>query len=156
MSEWAGEGSMPSTKSLTDLVQRRAARGPDSAAAPLREDARPSYRSLVVASIHETAQGLYAADVMNKQIMRQFDEACLTPSRPSVLNRRDRLKSGVPMPLAGRADAPIVQRRCGPVQGSRSSPRFGPSASDERHAATNAFAVGRSSGGAAATIRCFP
>jgi putative transcriptional regulator len=40
------------------------------------------YRSPVMASIHETAEGLHAAGVMEKQTMRQFDEACLTPVRP--------------------------------------------------------------------------
>ena len=40
------------------------------------------YRSRVMASIHETAEGLHAAGVMNKQTMRKFDEACLTPVRP--------------------------------------------------------------------------
>jgi putative transcriptional regulator len=40
------------------------------------------YRSPAMASIHETAQGLHAAGVMDKQTMRKFDEACLTPVRP--------------------------------------------------------------------------
>jgi putative transcriptional regulator len=40
------------------------------------------YRSPVMASIHETAEGLHAAGVMDKQTMRRFDEACLTPVRP--------------------------------------------------------------------------
>ena len=35
------------------------------------------YRSPVMASIHETAEGLNAAGVMGKQIMRKFDDACL-------------------------------------------------------------------------------
>jgi putative transcriptional regulator len=40
------------------------------------------YRSPVMASIHETAEGLHAAGIMDKQTMRKFDEACLTPVRP--------------------------------------------------------------------------
>ncbi|OYV32782.1 MAG: transcriptional regulator [Rhodospirillales bacterium 20-64-7] len=40
------------------------------------------YRSPVMASIHETAEGLHAAGIMGKQTMRQFDAACLTPVRP--------------------------------------------------------------------------
>lgn len=40
------------------------------------------YRSPVMASIHETAKGLHAAGVMDKQAMRRFDGACLTPVRP--------------------------------------------------------------------------
>ena len=39
------------------------------------------YRSRVMASIHETAEGLHAAGVMDKQTMRKFDDACLTPVR---------------------------------------------------------------------------
>jgi putative transcriptional regulator len=41
------------------------------------------YRSRAMASIHETAEGLHAAGLMDKQTMRKFDEACLTPV-PSV------------------------------------------------------------------------
>jgi putative transcriptional regulator len=40
------------------------------------------YRSKAMASIHETAEGLHAAGLMNKQTMRKFDEACLTSVRP--------------------------------------------------------------------------
>jgi putative transcriptional regulator len=35
--------------------------------------------SSLMASIHETAEGLNAAGLMNKLIMRKFDEMCLTP-----------------------------------------------------------------------------
>ena len=40
------------------------------------------YRSKAMASIHETAEGLHAAGVMDKQTMRRFNETCLTPVRP--------------------------------------------------------------------------
>jgi putative transcriptional regulator len=40
------------------------------------------YRSPVMASIHETAEGLRSAGVMDKQTMRKFDDACLTPVHP--------------------------------------------------------------------------
>src|SRR5271157_672418 len=43
---------------------------------------REQYRSSLMASIHETAEGLHAAGVMNKRTMREFDERCLTPVRP--------------------------------------------------------------------------
>ena len=39
------------------------------------------YRSRVLASVHETAEGLTSAGVMTKQTMREFDELCLTPVR---------------------------------------------------------------------------
>ena len=32
-------------------------------------------------SIHETAEGLHAAGLMNKLTMRKFDQMCLTPIR---------------------------------------------------------------------------
>ena len=32
-----------------------------------------------MASIHETAEGLYSAGTMDKRTMREFDELCLTP-----------------------------------------------------------------------------
>jgi putative transcriptional regulator len=40
------------------------------------------YRSPVMASIHETAEGLHAAGAMDKQTMRKFDDACLTSVHP--------------------------------------------------------------------------
>jgi putative transcriptional regulator len=36
------------------------------------------YRSPLMASIHETAEGLHDAGVMKKRTMRKFDEMCLT------------------------------------------------------------------------------
>jgi putative transcriptional regulator len=43
---------------------------------------RKQYRSPLMASIHETAEGLHAIGVLNKRTMREFDELCLTPVRP--------------------------------------------------------------------------
>ncbi len=43
---------------------------------------KKQYRSAIMASIHETAEGLHNAGVMDKQTMRKFDEACLTAVRP--------------------------------------------------------------------------
>ena len=40
------------------------------------------YRSRVLAAIHETAEDLHAAGLMDKRTMRGFDAACLTPVRP--------------------------------------------------------------------------
>jgi putative transcriptional regulator len=37
------------------------------------------YRSDALAAIHETAQGLREAGVMDKRTMKAFDEMCLTP-----------------------------------------------------------------------------
>jgi putative transcriptional regulator len=38
-------------------------------------------RSPLMSSIHETAEGLHAAGVMDKRTMREFDDLCLTPVR---------------------------------------------------------------------------
>ena len=35
-----------------------------------------------MAAIHETAEDLHAAGLMDKRTMRKFDEGCLTPVRP--------------------------------------------------------------------------
>ena len=43
---------------------------------------RKQYRSPLMASIHETAEGLHTAALMGKRTMREFDELCLTPVRP--------------------------------------------------------------------------
>jgi len=43
---------------------------------------RKQYRSSLMASIHEAAEGLHAAGVMDKRTMREFDDMCLTPIRP--------------------------------------------------------------------------
>lgn len=40
------------------------------------------YRSSIMASIHETAEGLHAVGAMDKRTMREFDDMCLTPVRP--------------------------------------------------------------------------
>ena len=39
------------------------------------------YRSDVMASIHEAAEDLHTAGVMDKRTLREFDDACLTPVR---------------------------------------------------------------------------
>lgn len=41
------------------------------------------YRSETMASIHETAEGLHDAGVMDRQTIRKFDEACLTSGAPA-------------------------------------------------------------------------
>ncbi len=38
-----------------------------------------AYRSKAAVAIHETAIGLFAAGVIDKQTMREFDGSCLTP-----------------------------------------------------------------------------
>ena len=35
-----------------------------------------------MASVHETAEGLHEAGVMDKRTIRKFDELCLTPVKP--------------------------------------------------------------------------
>jgi len=40
------------------------------------------YRSDAMAAIHETMTALHKVDAINKQTMRRFDAACLTPVKP--------------------------------------------------------------------------
>ena len=40
------------------------------------------YKSDAMAAIHETMEALHAGGVIDKQTMRRFDDACLTPIRP--------------------------------------------------------------------------
>ncbi len=40
------------------------------------------YRSRVMASVHETVEGLVEAGVMDKRTMRRFDQLCLTAVTP--------------------------------------------------------------------------
>ena len=40
------------------------------------------YRSEAMAAIHEIMEDLHSGGVIDKQTMRGFDEACLTPIRP--------------------------------------------------------------------------
>jgi putative transcriptional regulator len=53
---------------------------------------KKQYRSSVMASVHETAEGLTGAGVMSKQTMREFDELCLTPVRPLTPEEIRRLR----------------------------------------------------------------
>jgi putative transcriptional regulator len=43
---------------------------------------KKQYRSPLMASIHETAEDLHGAGIMDKRTMREFDELCLTPVQP--------------------------------------------------------------------------
>ena len=43
---------------------------------------KKQYRSSIMGAVHETAEGLHAAGVMDKTTMRRFDAMCLTPVRP--------------------------------------------------------------------------
>jgi putative transcriptional regulator len=40
------------------------------------------YRSGAMASVHETMEALHKVGAIDKQTMRRFDEACLTPVQP--------------------------------------------------------------------------
>ena len=41
-----------------------------------------TYKNAVFAAIHETAQGIFDAGLMDKKTMRAFDVSCLTPIHP--------------------------------------------------------------------------
>jgi putative transcriptional regulator len=40
------------------------------------------HRSPAIAAIHETTEALHGVGAIDKQTMRRFDDACLTPVRP--------------------------------------------------------------------------
>lgn len=44
---------------------------------------KKQYRSRILASVHETAKGLYEAGLMDNETMREFDENCLI-SAPEI------------------------------------------------------------------------
>jgi putative transcriptional regulator len=46
-----------------------------------------SYKSEIMAAVHETAAALHEAGVMDKKTMRHFDEACLTKVEPMTPER---------------------------------------------------------------------
>lgn len=41
-----------------------------------------TYRSEAFAAIHDTAEGLHEAGLIDKRTMREFDESCLAPATP--------------------------------------------------------------------------
>jgi len=59
------------------------------------------YRSGLLAAVHETAEGLHAAGIMDKRTMRNFDLLCLTPVQPLSpkqirdLRRRERASQAI-------------------------------------------------------------
>jgi putative transcriptional regulator len=65
---------------------------------------RKQYRSPLMASVHETAEGLHSAGVMEKRTMREFDDLCLTPVRPFVPEeiRALRLREGASQAVFAR------------------------------------------------------
>jgi len=62
---------------------------------------KKQYRSRLMASVHETAEGLHEAGVMDKRTMRKFDELCLTPVKSlqpeeiRALRQRERASQAV-------------------------------------------------------------
>lgn len=59
------------------------------------------YRSDAMASVHETMEALHRAGAIDKETMRSFDEACLTPVQPltprqiKALRERERVSQTV-------------------------------------------------------------
>jgi putative transcriptional regulator len=62
---------------------------------------KKQYRNRLMASVHETAEGLLEAGVMDKRTMRQFDTLCLTPVKAlqpeeiRALRQRERASQAV-------------------------------------------------------------
>jgi putative transcriptional regulator len=65
---------------------------------------KKQYRSPLMASVHETAEDLHGAGVIDKRTMREFDELCLTPVRslkPKEI-REIRLREGASQAVFAR------------------------------------------------------
>jgi putative transcriptional regulator len=65
---------------------------------------KKQYSSALMASIHETAEGLHAAGLMDKRTMREFDSLCLTPApllKPKEI-RALRLREGASQAVFAR------------------------------------------------------
>lgn len=62
------------------------------------------YRSKLMASVHETAEGLHRSGLMDEQTMRDFDELCLTPVQPLTPDeiRALRLREGASQAVLAR------------------------------------------------------
>ncbi len=62
------------------------------------------YRSGVMASVHETAEGLHGVGLMPKRTLRDFDALCLTPVRsfPPRRIRQLRLREGASQAVFAR------------------------------------------------------
>lgn len=60
-----------------------------------------TYRNDILAAVHETAEDLHDAGVMEKRTLRRFDEMCLTPVEPMdaaairALRARERVSQAV-------------------------------------------------------------
>lgn len=50
---------------------------------------KKQYRSPLMASIHETAEGLRSAGILDKRTMRDFDTSCLTPGLLDTIDQMD-------------------------------------------------------------------
>jgi putative transcriptional regulator len=46
---------------------------------------RRTYRDSVLASVHETAEGLLESGLMDKRTMRRFNKLCLIPVTPEEI-----------------------------------------------------------------------
>ncbi len=59
------------------------------------------YRSRLLASVHETVEGLHDAGLLDKRTLRDFDSLCLTPIKPlqaediRALRQRERASQAV-------------------------------------------------------------
>jgi len=62
------------------------------------------YRSRPLAAVHETMEALHEIGAINKQTMREFDEACLTPVQELTAEeiKQIRLREHISQPVFAR------------------------------------------------------
>lgn len=85
------------------------------------------YRSNIMAAVHETAEDLYEAGLMDKRTMREFDELCLTPIRHFVpeeirqIRERENVSQGVFAHYLNVSKGVISKWECGDKRPSGAS-----------------------------------
>ena len=66
---------------------------------------RKQHRSPLMASIHETVEGLHLGVAMDKRTMREFDELCLTPCKHRLGESVGTRREAAPRPFLKAANA---------------------------------------------------
>jgi len=62
------------------------------------------YKSNAMTAVHEMMADLHAGGVVDKQTMRRFDEACLTPIRPLKPEEIKAIRGFAQAVIAGREE----------------------------------------------------
>ena len=78
-----------------------------------------NYKSNIKAAIHQTANGLYEAGMIDKKTMREFDESCLTevhdftPEEIRALREREEVSQDVFAHYLNVSKDSVIKWECG-------------------------------------------